>query len=303
MTENEFLLQDRITKIKSVISDYGEENFYISFSGGKDSTALSFLVDMAIPHNKIPRVYADTGIELKIVRDFVYKLKESDTRIEIIKPCTNIKDMLEREGYPFKSKYHSHMVDIFQRNGIEKSETVQAYLNLKIPKSGVKKFSEHLCPKILKYQFYDGAPFKISSKCCDKLKKEPLKKYMKETGRKYSITGVIASEGGQRESAKCLAFSGKKLKAFQPLAPTTKQWVNWLIHEYSIDICDIYKPPYNFKRTGCKGCPYNPTLGKDLETLKKFFPDERKQCELIWGKVYEEYRRIGYRLPQRKRGK
>ena len=24
--------------------------------------------------------------------------------------------------------------------------------------------------------------------------------------------------------------------------------------------------------------------------------DERKQCEKIWGKVYDEYRRIGYRL-------
>ena len=56
MTDNEFLLFDRITKIKSVVNQYGEDNFYISFSGGKDSTVLSALVDMALPDNNIPRV-------------------------------------------------------------------------------------------------------------------------------------------------------------------------------------------------------------------------------------------------------
>ena len=63
MTENEFLLADRIAKIKSTIEKYGEENFYISFSGGKDSTVLSALVDIALPGNTIPRVYANTGLE------------------------------------------------------------------------------------------------------------------------------------------------------------------------------------------------------------------------------------------------
>lgn len=76
MTENEFLLQDRIAKIKSVVEKYGEENFYISFSGGKDSTVLSALVDMALPGNKIPRVYANTGIEYKLILEFVERERE-----------------------------------------------------------------------------------------------------------------------------------------------------------------------------------------------------------------------------------
>ena len=46
--ENEMLLNDRIMKIQSIVKKYGEENFYISFSGGKDSTVLSALVDMAL---------------------------------------------------------------------------------------------------------------------------------------------------------------------------------------------------------------------------------------------------------------
>ena len=77
MTENEFLLADRIAKIKSTIEKYGEENFYISFSGGKDSTVLSALVDMALPGNTIPRVYANTGIEYKLILEFVERERES----------------------------------------------------------------------------------------------------------------------------------------------------------------------------------------------------------------------------------
>lgn len=76
MTENEFLLQDRLTKIKSTIEKYGEENFYLSFSGGKDSTVLSALIDMALPENKIPRVYANTGIEYRMILEFVERERE-----------------------------------------------------------------------------------------------------------------------------------------------------------------------------------------------------------------------------------
>lgn len=77
MNENEFLLNDRVTKIQSVINQYGEDNFYIAFSGGKDSTVLSWLIDYALPNNNIPRVYCDTGIELNMIRDFVYDCQKT----------------------------------------------------------------------------------------------------------------------------------------------------------------------------------------------------------------------------------
>ena len=153
MTDNEFILFDRCEKIKSVIKKYGEENFYISFSGGKDSTVLSELIDYALPNNRIPRVFVNTGIEYKLIVDFVRKKQKQDSRFIIIEPSLSIKATLE-----------------------------------------------------------------------------------------------------------------------------------------------IYKYPYNFERTGCKGCPFNPNLQKDLDTLKKYFPAERKQCEYIWKPIYDEYRRIGYRL-------
>jgi 3'-phosphoadenosine 5'-phosphosulfate sulfotransferase (PAPS reductase)/FAD synthetase len=76
MMDNEFLLMDRIQKIQQIVGQYGEENFYISFSGGKDSTVLSALVDMAIPKNTIPRVYANTGIEYRLILEFVERERE-----------------------------------------------------------------------------------------------------------------------------------------------------------------------------------------------------------------------------------
>ncbi len=126
MTDNEFLLQDRVQKIQQVIGKYGEENFYISFSGGKDSTVLSALIDLALPDNRIPRVYANTGIELNMIRDFVIELQQTDDRIEIIKPTVPIKQMLEVDGYPFKSKDHAKYVDRYKRIG--RCDSVVQYL-------------------------------------------------------------------------------------------------------------------------------------------------------------------------------
>jgi 3'-phosphoadenosine 5'-phosphosulfate sulfotransferase (PAPS reductase)/FAD synthetase len=75
-TENNFILLDRLKKIRETITKYGAENFYVSFSGGKDSTVLSALIDMALPDNKIPRVYANTGIEYRMILDFVERERE-----------------------------------------------------------------------------------------------------------------------------------------------------------------------------------------------------------------------------------
>lgn len=300
MTENEFLLQDRLAKIKSTIEKYGEENFYLSFSGGKDSTVLSALVDMAIPNNTIPRVYANTGIEYRMILDFVEREREREHpwELHIIKPSVPIKPMLERDGYPFKSKEHSKILDIYNKHGFN-CVTVPRYLGAR---EGYG--NRYRCPKSLEYQFTDDFKIKISDKCCLHMKEEPLDRWAKENQKKCRILGIMPSEGGRRSTSKCLAFknNGKTL-SFHPLVPITKEWEDWFIKEYNIDIADLYKPPYNFERTGCKGCPFAIHLQAELDTLEKFFPTERKQCEIIWAPVYAEYRRLGYRLKQDERQK
>lgn len=286
--DEKFFLQDRIQKIQQIIGEYGEENFIIAFSGGKDSTVLSALIDMAIPNNQIPRLYANTGIELEMIKDFVSKKAENDERIVMLKPSTPIMKMLKDNGYPFKSKMHSYMLDMYQRHG--KILGVKNYLG-----EG-EKTTYRPCPKKLKYQFNENFKLRVSDKCCLKVKEEPMQNWAKEHNKPYYITGIMRAEGGRRSMAQCLAFKGKKLKAFNPLVAITKEWEEWFIKEHNIEICDIYKPPYNFERTGCKGCPFGLDIQHILDTLQKYFPNERKQCELIWKPVYDEYRRIGYRL-------
>ena len=293
MNEHEFLLQDRIGVIQSVQKKYDlEKNAYLSFSGGKDSTILHYLLDLALPNNNIPRVFLDTGIEYKAIKDFVLSLAEKDKRFVIIKPSVPIKAMLEQNGYPFKSKEHSLRVDQFNKG--RNSNYIRKYIS-GYDKNG--KPSKFVCPKTLLYQFQKRGEYNYSNLCCYKLKKQPAHKWARENHRNIYITGMRREEGGNRARLGCvLTDKSGKLKAFHPLMVVSDEWEDWLIEEQGIRICALYSAPYNFKRTGCKGCPYSLDLQEQLAIMELYMPQERAQCEAIWGKVYDEYRRIGYRL-------
>lgn len=284
--DNELLLFDRLGVIKTIIEKEGGEKFYISFSGGKDSTILHHLLDEALPNNTIPRVYIDTGIEYDSVRKFVKELQASDPRIVIIKPSVPIKAMLEKEGYPFKSKEHSHKVGLYQHGS--RCLSVMNY------KNGNTMMS---CPKCLLCQYEADYPLQLSANCCKRLKKDPVRKWEKQNQRFVAITGMRKQEGGERTSLSCV-LTGKdgKIKRFHPLAVVSEEWENWYIEQRGIKLCELYYPPYNFRRTGCKGCPYALDLQEQLTLMQLYLPNERKQCEIIWGKVYAEYRRLNYRL-------
>lgn len=286
--DNELTLFDRLNVIRDVVKKYGEDQFYISYSGGKDSTVLHYLIDEALPGNRIPRVYADTGIEYNAVKAFVQSMAENDDRITIIKPSVNIKQMLERDGYPFKSKEYSHVLSVYQRSGM--TDTVKRYLY-------VDRGKYH-CPKALEYQFSGKLDLKVSDKCCQRIKKDPFKKWEKDHCRSIAITGMMASEGGRRANMQSCIITDKEgcLKKFHPLLKVSEAWEEWYIQERGIELCKLYYPPYSFKRTGCKGCPYALGLQEQLEVMYTLMPEEYKQCEIIWKPVYDEYRRIGYRL-------
>lgn len=111
------------------------------------------------------------------------------------------------------------------------------------------------------------------------------------------MIGVCKDEGGRRDIVikGCLTQTKDNLK-FYPLKVVNKEWESYFIKDYNIELCELYYPPYNFDRTGCKGCPFDKYLERDLNTLYKYFPNEYRQCLHIWKPVYEEYIRIGYRL-------
>lgn len=290
--DNELLLVDRLDVIRKVNDKYDlETNAYISFSGGKDSTILHYLIDMALPNNRIPRVFINTGIEYNYIVSFVKELASKDDRFIIIQPTKPIKQVLEKYGYPFKSKEHSLYLNIYQTKG-DVSKTYQRYIN---PNEKRLSFG---CPNVLKYQFNKDFKLKVSNKCCYKLKKEPAKKWAKENNKTITLTGMRKEEGGTRANIKGCILTDKNgnLNKFHPLLVVNEDFENWFISKFNIKLCRLYYEPFNFKRTGCKGCPFALDLQEQLTTMELYLPNERKQCEIIWDKVYEEYRRLNYRL-------
>lgn len=204
MTEYELLLLDRKQVIQATNKKYDlEHNAYISFSGGKDSTILHYLFDMALPNNQIPRVFIDTGIEFNLTKEFVLGLAENDDRFVIIKPSVPIKKMLEKYGYPFKSKEHSQKLSQYQAR-YNMTDNLMAYVHPELAKKKMNPM--FICPIALRYQFNKSFPLKVSHLCCKKMKKEPARKYEKENNRPVVITGMRISEGGGKEHP-CLAAS------------------------------------------------------------------------------------------------
>lgn len=285
MTDYELLEIDRIAKIQSINKQYDlENNAYLSFSGGKDSKVLHYLLDLALPGNKIPRVFINTGIEYEYIVDFVKQLEQKDSRIQIVNSNVNIKKMLEIEGYPFKSKEHSLKLGEWQKGSRAKSIV------------GYRDKTSFGCPKCLKYQYNDSFTLKLSDKCCYKLKKDVAHKYQVENNKKITITGMLREEEGQRRGLNCLTLEKDRVVKFHPLAVVSTEWENWFIEKHNIDLCKLYYAPFNFKRTGCKGCPYSLDLQEQLDIMGKYLPEEKRQCERIWKPVYDEYRRINFRL-------
>lgn len=305
MTDNEFMELDRIQKIQSINRQYDlEHNAFLSFSGGRDSTVLSAFLDVALPNNHIPRIFSNTGIELNEIRHFVER--ERDDRIQIIKPSVPIKQMLEKEGYPFKSKEYSDKMRRFKEKraeGIDRKEMPYYIRKWTGDDEGYKiqykQYTRFMIPKSLEYQLEDDFTMKISDHCCLRMKEEPLDNWGKENHRSITMTAIMMAEGGRRSAnvnSGCLIFRKNGEKFFHPFKPVSQDFIDYLIEKYDIELCKLYYPPYNFERTGCKGCPFNKNLQESLDVLRKFFPNEAEQCELIWKPVYDEYRRIGYRL-------
>lgn len=227
--DNELLLFDRVNAIKDTINKYGEENFYLSFSGGKDSTILHYLLDMALPNNQIPRVYINTGIEYNDIVDFVKDLASKDDRFIILKPEKPIKQTLEKYGYPFKSKEHSLRVEQFNKG--KNSNFIYKYINGKNKDGSALKGNKYVCPKILLYQFAEQNKYNYSNLCCKKLKKDTVSKWSKANNKSIYMTGMRSAEGGQRVNLNCIITKNNKLVKFHPLVKVDDEWETWFIEK------------------------------------------------------------------------
>ena len=203
---------------------------YVSFSGGKDSTVLKHIVDSM--YSDVPAVFVNTGLEYPEIQKFAMSQKNVVT----VRPKMRFNEVLSTYGFPIISKSISHKVDIVKRRG-SKCEVYKYFKGTAINKDG--KPSLFNCQK---WEYLIGAPFDISSKCCDVMKKKPAKQYEKETGRK-PIIGTLATESMMREKwwlkNGCNAFD-KNNPSSQPLSFWTEQDILHYIKKHDVPYCSVY---------------------------------------------------------------
>lgn len=235
--------------------DYWNGDVYVSFSGGKDSTVLKHIVDGM--YDDIPAVFVNTGLEYPEIQQFVRDIKAGkydcfNPDVEILRPEMRFDEVVWEYGYPVISKEVSNTI-AGAKNSIRKGVYSHRLCKLGVGRDeygGLHDDGKHNYDTALagskfmqkKWRFLLDSDFKISSRCCDVMKKRPAHKYGKETGRK-PIIATMASESMNRENAwfknGCNGFKSKNPQS-TPMAFWTEQDVLRYIKKFNVPYCPVY---------------------------------------------------------------
>jgi len=276
-------LKDKIRytqrRINEWVEHFGENGCYISFSGGKDSTVLLHLVRNL--YSNIEAVFVDTGLEYPEIRKFV----KSFDNVTILRPDKRFDKVLEEYGYPIIGKEVSKCI-------YEARRGYQYQIN-KLNGDRKDKDGNPSRFNYTQWKFLLDAPFKISDKCCTVMKKRPVHKYYKSSG-KAPIIGTMAEESQLRRQQYikngCNAFNNK-IPTSTPIAFWTEQDILEYIDTYKIPIASVYgdvmkdnKNKYyttGCQRTGCMFCGYGCHREKEPNRFQKLKETHPKQYEYI----------------------
>lgn len=232
--------------IRQAVNEFGLDKVYISYSGGKDSTVLSHIAKSMYP--QILHIFANTTNEFpETIQHVNWEQNHNNTNIIIVSPkdvhgeVWTFKKVVERYGYPMFSKRISNAIRTYQHARTSRTkQNAQDYIN--------RNFK--------KYDKYKNLP--ISDKCCDKLKKEPLRRKAKALGLECAILGIISSESYQREKDwleyGCNVFHVRKDNQSRPLSFWTEEDIDEYISLYNVKISKLYNMGY--KRNGCMYCGF-----------------------------------------------
>ena len=278
-------------RIQEWVDYYGEDGVYISFSGGKDSTVLLDLVRQVNPN--IPAVFVDTGLEYPETKEFVKTLDN----VIILRPKMSFKQVIEKYGYPMVSKEQANYLDDI-RTGTPKMRIRRLEGN----SQGRFKLSK-------KWHYLIDAPFKVSHRCCNIMKKEPAKRYERETKR-VPFIGTLAEESNLRKQSYlktgCNAFNSKRPNS-TPLGFWKEQDILQYIKDNNLEICSVYGDIVEedgklvltgLQRSGCVYCGYAVHLEKEpnrYQRLELTHPQLHDYCMNKLGfKEVCEYMSIPY---------
>lgn len=252
-------LKSKFDKIKS-------NTYYLSYSGGKDSHFLYWFIKEYIKRDDIKIVGINTYMEHHEIRDRI--LKNSDV---ILSPALKPFEIKEKYGIPCFSKEQDFYIYYYQnalRKGKKPSKTIQQ----KIDGTYIKGFNG-ISKKAREYVKSEHA-HKITHLCCHYLKKEPARRFEKETGLK-PILGVRSNESNLRRQQYKSCFT--KDKKFTPIYDLSDELLDKIYNKYNIEIPQVYE---YVCRTGCMGCPYG-SYKHDTEKELALISDNQRKfvCE------------------------
>lgn len=261
--------------------EHWEGDVYISFSGGKDSTVLRHLVKGIYPD--VPAVFCDTGLEYPELRSFA--IENADV---VLKPSMTFKAVIEKYGYPVVGKKQARMIRDLKHE-TEKNANV-----CNLHRTGYTRAGRY-CPSYKladKWMYLVDAPFEISEQCCDVMKKNPFKKYEKETER-HPYIGTMACESNLRLSeylrSGCNSFEIKRPNS-TPIAFWTEQDILAYLKENQLEYASVYGDIVESdgtlsttgeKRTGCMFCMFGVHLDDEpnrFQRMAKTHPNQYAYC-------------------------
>ena len=269
MNDVDFYLYDLKTKFDKI----NPKDYYLSYSGGKDSHLLYWFIKEYAHIDGIEVVGDNTFMEFPEIRDRIYKYSD-----KVLSPTLKPTEIKEKYGIPCFSKEQDFYIYYYQnalRKGKQPAKTIQQKIDGTYDKgfSGISK-------KAREYVL-SGNAHQITHLCCYYLKKKPFHDYEKATGKK-AILGVRSEESLLRKTqyTSCFTSSGK----FTPIHDLTQELEDKIIKQYNIEVPKIYD---YIDRTGCAGYPYGSWKGETEKELELMTDAKREYVTNLFKESYD----------------
>lgn len=236
--KSKLLLQDAFSR-------FGDR-IYVSYSGGKDSTVLSHLTRSINP--SVLHIFANTTCEYpETLKHVKWEKEENGMNLVIVRPYDkygtpwNFRRVVQNEGFPMFSKVVANAIRTYRRARTEQTR---------------QNSIEYITRRFKRFLNYKDS--NISDRCCEKLKKNPIKQAAHNLGMECAIIGTLAEESRQREidwiKYGCNVFDVKKDNQCRPLSFWTEKDIYEYIKIYNLKISDLYSMGYS--RNGCMFCGF-----------------------------------------------